>query len=197
MAIVLTQAGGAGAHQPVKLGFRIAHTLGPLHQCPGGTPFQRYTGALFLLDVASLVQLHGSGDGAGDGNSIQTILVAEHIALIDDVQIIVAAVAAIGPQGLVFRTADDLAIDIDHAAAGDGAAMAGTGLDQVFLSQSFAGDIVTLVVIAFLPVLGGESTDVVDNVHENSGTQLPQAGTGNGVGLQNIHSVFGCHLQGI
>ena len=72
--------------------------------------------------------------------------------------------------------------------------MAGTGLDQVFLSQSFAGDIVTLVVIAFLPVLGGESTDVVDNVHENSGTQLPQAGTGNGVGLQNIHSVFGCYL---
>ena len=75
--------------------------------------------------------------------------------------------------------------------------MAGTGLDQVFLSQSFAGDIVSLVVIASLPVIGGESTDVVDNVHENSGTQLPQAGTGNGVGLQNIHSVFGCHPQGI
>ena len=197
MAVVLAQPGGAGAHEPIQLGFGIAHALGPLNQSLGGAPLQGHTGALLFLDVASLVQLHGGGDGAGHGNGVQTILVAEHIALIDDVQIAVAAVAAVSPQRLVLGAAHNLAVDVDYTTAGDGAAVAGAGLHQILLGQSLTGDVFTLIVVALLPVLGGESADVVDDVHENRGAQLTQARAGDGVCLQHVHGVLGGDLQSV
>ena len=55
MAIVLTEAGGTGGHEPVEFSYGIAHTLGPLDQGFLAAPLQRYACAVFFLDVAALV----------------------------------------------------------------------------------------------------------------------------------------------
>ena len=75
--------------------------------------------------------------------------------------------------------------------------MAGAGFHQIGFRKGLAGDVLALFIVAFLPVLGGECADVVDDVHQNGGTQLTQTGTGDGIGPDDLHGIFGGDLQRI
>ena len=195
--IVLAQTGGAGAHQPIQFGLGIAHALGPLDQSGNAAPLQRIAGAVFFLDGAALVQLHSGSDGAGNGDGVQAVLVAPVVGFVDGSQVIVGHVGTVSPQRLVLGTADDLVADLDDTAAGDGAAVAGTGLDQVLLSQSFTGDILSLIVVSLLPVLGGQGANAVNNVDQRSGAQSPQTAAGQTVLTDVDHNVLVGSLQSL
>lgn len=137
MAIVFAETSGTGAHQPRKLTFRIAHAFRPFDERFCVAPFEWVAVTFFFCDIAALIKFHRCGDRTRCGDGVETIFIAEHVADVDGVKIVVAAVAAVCPQRFIFRTADNLVANFDNAGAGDWTAVAGAGFDKIRISQCF------------------------------------------------------------
>ena len=196
VTVMLTETDRTGGHQPCQRAFGIAHTLGPLDDRFFAAPFERNAVALFFFDVAALIELHSCSNRTGNTDSIQTVFVAEPVGLVDGVKIIVAAVAAVGPQRLIFRPADNFVVVLDDTAAGDRTMIAGAGLDQILFSQCFTGELICRGIIAFLPVLGRKCTDAVDDVYKRCRAECAQAFAGKGVFAHDLEAALIGFLEG-
>ena len=105
-------------------------------------------------------------------------------------QIIVSAVAAVCPQRLILRAADDLAVVVDDTAACYRAVEAGAGTGEILLRQSLAGELVGSGAVALLPVLCGQSTYAIDDVDKNSCAVCTETFGGHRIALEDFEAVL-------
>ena len=152
----------------------VGHFLGDAHHAGAVAPVERG------VDVAALGGFHVHRDHVADLDCVHPEVVALVDHLGDDGGVVVAAVCAEGPGGLVFEglhfeSGVGAFGDFDLLFAGDGAGVAGGFGDEEVVADGLAGDGVCAVELGFLGVFGAQSADRVDGVHEHVGAEGGEA----------------------
>ena len=115
---------------------------------------------------ALLLELHGEGDSARQGDGVHTQQVTFVIQLIDEIQVVVFHIGSEEAQGLVLRALDLLAPHLHSPLAADRAADAAAVAGQPGVRQGLAADVLVVLVPAPSEVAGGQHTGGVGLAHQ-------------------------------